>query len=473
MNKMTKYILIMFVVGLTSAMAFESQFALPVNTVKLKDSLSVNSFTANPATMQFEKNTEYYRVITQFANNSYKRMYDPSATQRFQAEYATMRRINNKSFFLTSISYDKFILKNMFASMEKDFYDDYFSMIDSTLGNTTYYGPQLQILYNYKLSDNLFLGVEGSYGVERGLKDTFPKTITIMRNSEYKLGLDYRKKSFEMGLHGRYYDDQTYYEAVKSYSDVVTKTYLGYNTFYNEISSATIKKRRIRNGLDYGAHLRLGGQKAFSVVLRATGLGRISKANLIRSSKTIERGFWQRKGVQLFSSINVHPNDAPITLKMYADYLHFSDWGESLISNALVLENEESYTHAGAVMEYNPSFILKASIGGEAGKVAYDYVEYVFPFSDTRSGMEWNMFCGVELYLSSKTKLNFNLEYGKEVPKFYWNTDYFKRIRAIINLEQLFSFGYIDFTFENVNKKPSNGSQSISVMQFGLSYRKK
>jgi hypothetical protein len=117
--------------------------------------------------------------------------------------------------------------------------------------------------------------------------------------------------------------------------------------------------------------------------------------------------------------------------------------------------------------------VLKAYLGGEIGSVEYKYYEYIQSFEDVRVGMEWNLYGGMELYLSSKTKLNFSLEYGKEVPKFYWNTDYFLNTGLRINLEQLFSFGYIEVRFENISKKPSNDSKSISVMQVGLSYRRK
>ena len=326
-------------------------------------------------------------------------------------------------------------------------------------------------MYNVEIADDLYFGVSGNYGVERGLKDTFPKTITIMRNSIYKAGLDYRKSSFGIGLHGRYYDDQTYYESVKSFSEVIPKTYIGYNVFYNELSSSTSKKKRTRNGFEYGGHLRLGGDKAATLNVSVSGLHRISRSETY-TSYSKPRGLWQRQGVHVLSDLTIDPGDM-VDLRIYGEYLHFNDWGESLISNALVLENEESYSRAGAILAYEPSSIQHAHLGAEIGKVAYDYVEYVFPFSDTRSGLEWNLFAGADLYLSSKTKLNINLEYGKEVPKFYWNTDYFQNTGVIINLEQLFSFGYIELRFENISKKPSNDSQSISIMQVGLSYRRK
>jgi len=456
----------------SSAFAFDDVFSREiVFSSNLGDNTDMHYLTGSPASIIYKKNTEVFSLTTLFGENGYQRTYDPATTQHIGISFNTLRMINERSFFIAGISYDDMRLRDMFGSREKDFYDDYFSTIDSSMGNTGYYGPQLNLLYNLEIAKDLFFGVSGNYGVERGLKDTFPETITIMRNSSYGIGLDYRKPFFAIGLHGRYYDDQSYYESVKSYSDVKAKTYIGYHVFYNENSASTSKKKRNRMGLEYGGHLRVGGDKAASINLSVSGLHRASRAEMY-TSYSKPRGLWQRKGIHVSTNISVHPNEQ-IKGRFYGEFLAYNDWGMSLISNTLVLENRESYATLGAVAKYNPSDLQSAIIGAEIGKVDYDYIEYVFPFSDTKAGIEWTLFGGAEFYLSSKTKLNFNLEYGKEVPKFYWNTEFFQNTGVIINLEQLFSFGYIDLTFENINKKPSDDSQSISYMQVGLSYRRK
>jgi hypothetical protein len=472
MNKIIKTLIVFIALGLVPLFAFEDVFSRQIDfTGQIDNSLYTTYLTANPASILYKENIELFSIKTILSDNGYKRTYDPSSSQNYSASFTSLRRINDASFFMAGISYDDLHLTDMFGSREKDFYDDYFSMIDSSAGNTAYYGPQLNILYNVEIANDLYFGIMGNYGVERGLKDTFPKTITIMRNSSYQAGLDYRKESFGIGVHGRYYDDQSFYESVKSYSQVIAKTFIGYNVFYNEKSTSTSKKKRTRNGFEYGGHLRLGGAKAIVLNASVSGLHRISRSEIFSSYRK-PRGLWQRQGIHVLGDLTVHAGET-VDARLYGEYLHFNDWGESLISNALVLENEESYSHAGAVLVYKPSSIQSAHIGGEIGKVSYDYIEYVFPFSDARSGTEWKLYGGAGLYLSSKSKLDFNLEYGKEVPKFYWNTEYFEYTSVGISLEQLFSFGYIEVNFENISKKPSNDSESISIMQLGLSYRRK
>jgi len=292
-----------------------------------------------------------------------------------------------------------------------------------------------------------------------------------MRNSGYRAGIDYRTKSITIGIHGHYYDDQTYYEAVKSYSDVKTKTYMGYNIFYNELAKSSVKKKRIRNGLEYGGHLGLKPGANISGNFSISGFRRFSRAELTGS--TIKaRGLWERKGIHMLGNLNFY-SDNLMSGRIYVDYLHYIDWGKSLISNALVLENEETYSRFGAMLVYKPSMIQRAYVGGEVGKAAYDYAEYVFPFQNIRSGPEWKLYTGANMYLSSKTRLMFDLSYEQEVPKFYWETETFENIGVIINLEQFFSFGYIALDIGYISKKPANNVETINVLSCGLSFRQK
>ena len=77
------------------------------------------------------------------------------------------------------------------------------------------------------------------------------------------------------------------------------------------------------------------------------------------------------------------------------------------------------------------------------------------------------------MYISSKTRLMFDLAYEHEIPKFYWNTDSFDNTNIIINLEQSFSFGYIGLNFEYIQKKPANNVETINILSCGLSFRQK
>ena len=72
-----------------------------------------------------------------------------------------------------------------------------------------------------------------------------------MRNSTYQLGLDYRKKAF---WRRNFLPDimmiKTHYESVKMYVEVKPKNIHGFTMFfYNEYSTSTSKKKRVRNGL--------------------------------------------------------------------------------------------------------------------------------------------------------------------------------------------------------------------------------
>ncbi|MDD3716367.1 MAG: hypothetical protein PHT46_04595 [Candidatus Marinimicrobia bacterium] len=473
MNKRPLILVLALMILVCGAFAFEQAAVWAADYRNPDTELpDMYALTGNPAGKLYAGNIQYYRIKGTFSDAAYRRIYDPARTQLYNADYTALMQINHVSYFSASIIYEDLRLREIFGSMDKDFYDDYFSMVDSTSGNVAFYGPQLKLLYNVKLSEKLFFGLEGNYGVERSLKDTFPQTATIMRNSGYRAGLEYRGKAASLGIFGRYYDNQVHYEAVKQYMEVKPRTYMGYNIFYNELASATANKVRTRNGLEYGTHFSLGRQSRISAQFGISGLHRISRADVIRGSYTRERGLWQREGLHLFGILNIF-HQAEQGLRLYADHLHYSDWGASRISNTLVIENAERFSTLGAVFYYRPSLAQQIYAGAEARRVSYDYREYIFPFHDTRGGWEWNISAGGRIYLSAKTRMGFDLKYGKEIPRFYWETPSFENLGAIISLEKLFSFGYITFDVEYLQKTPENKPEKINVFLIGLSYGRK
>ena len=473
-SKHMKNILPIILIAFSFALAFDNPFILQTDYLGDPElPLSNFSMNANPASLMYRGNLQLYRVQGTYLDHSaYRRMFDPASTRNAEAIYTTVRRINDGSFFSTRISYEDIKQRELFSSMEKDFYDDYFSMTDSTTGNTSYYGPRLQISYNAQLMKHLFFGIAAGYGVERGLQDTFPQTMTIMRDSDYRIGLEYRRPAFSIGIGARYYDDQNHYEAVKKYSDVQPKTYFGYNVYYNELATSTFKKKRTRNGIEYGGHIGFGNEAGVSGFVGISTLKRISRADAIRGSYTRPRGVWQREGIHINGILNIYP-EAVTGMRIYGDYLHYNDWGASMISNTLVLENEESYLRFGAMLIFKPSLAQQSYVAVEQRHVSYDYVEYIFPFYDQRSGWEWEYAAGTHLYLGAKSRLTIAMALEKEIPKFHWETASFQNIKLKISLEQLFSFGYISLDVENINKKPEDSLEKINMVLFGLSFHER
>ncbi len=473
MSRILHFTAALFLAGTVALSAFENPLIWkPVFREKVDEPPGVYGLTGNPAAYRYEGDLSAFRLQGRFDDRDYRRTYDPVSMRNLNAGFLTVRNIDENAFFVAGIHYDDCRQRDLFASMEKDFYDDYFSMADSTTGDVSYYGPQLRILYNVKLFPQVYLGLEGNYGVERSLKDTFPETITIMRNSGYRAGLDYRANRFSLGVFGRYYDDQRSYEAVKKYTNVKTYTYFGYNVFYHENPASRSEKTRTRRGLEYGGHFGFGENRKLSGDLSLSGIRRASHAKITRSSHTHERGLWLRKGLHITGDLN-YALEGPLALRLYAERLRFRDWAESLISSTLVIENEEHSDRYGALLIYKPSLAQEAYLGAESGTVSYDYAEYVFPFESVRSGREWKIYAGSGLYMSPKTRFCFDLSYSKEIPRFYWDTESFRNTDVRISLEQLFSFGYITFDIEYVNKNPENVDKSISKYALGLSYIRK
>jgi hypothetical protein len=473
MSKRIQHLILLYLVSAALLCAFE-QDAIWKRRLNGRDEAFRDPYelTGNPAAKVYKGNIQSYSISSRLGNYGYRRLYDPDSDRNITADFTALMQINEGAFFQAGINYNDHRQKRLFASMEKDFYNDYFSMIDSTTGDVAYYGPQLFVMYNTRLAGNLYLGIMGNYGIERSLKDTFPQTITIMRNSAYRAGLEYRGDAAAIGVLVHYYDNQKHYEAVKEYSEVEPRTYFGYNVFYNELAGSKSEKLRKRKGLEYGLHFRLGRTKRNSLQAGISGFKGVSKADLIRGSHTRERGIWQREGLHAFAQYHIRPGDLH-SLQFYGDYLRYNDWGASQISNTLVLENEERFLTLGLLFDYRPSLAQQIHTGAEIRHVAYDYTEFIFPFHDERGGREWEVRAGGRAYVSAKDRLSLDFRYGTEIPRFYWETEGFTNLTTRISLAHLFSFGYINVDVEYINKTPENNLKRISVYEIGLSYYRK
>ena len=140
MNKIIKTLLILLIAASSELLAFEDSFSRKIDFGSYLNDLKNNYFlSGNPASMIYEKNIEIFSAQTALTDNSYKRTFDPSTMQNIGAFFSTIRKINETSFFLAGISYDDLRLRGMFGSREKDFYDDYFSTIDSSTTDAGYY----------------------------------------------------------------------------------------------------------------------------------------------------------------------------------------------------------------------------------------------------------------------------------------------------------------------------------------------
>lgn len=435
--------------------------------------LAMYQFIGNPATyIPYDESKEDLNLYYNSAVNGYQREYDPASVTAFGAIFTAFRQVDDNSFFSFKIDYDQSRFVQHFASMEKYFYDDYFSMIDSTTGTADYYGPTLQFMYQKQILKNLYLGLDVDYGVERSLKDTFPETITITRNSDYKLGLDYRLSGLSVNASVRYHDNKINYEAVKKYTSVIPHTYMGYNVFYNEVSASTVRKIRNRKGLELacGFDLDLGEFSKFKFAYAK--FQRETATTYKRGTRSYDRGYWYRDGFQLSTALDIL-SDGPFAVSLFGEFNDFSDWGSFKLVNTLVLDNKETRKKAGLMFSYKPSMVMSSRLGAEFGTYAYEYEEYIFPFHEERSLNEWQIYIEESFFLGPKTEIDMAMNVGKSGTKFYWGSDYMNYISVFANAEHFFPFGYMGLNI-SYSKNEFQGQDPLNTsLKIGISYKRK
>lgn len=475
MNKIKKIILTAILLVFCAALwAFENPVYWSADYFSLNEKGSaVYQFTGNPATyIPGEESKESLDLYYSSTVNGYQREYDPASVNAFGAVFNAFRCVDDKSFFSFKIDYDQSRFVQHFASMEKYFYDDYFSMIDSTTGSADYYGPTLEFMYQKQILKNLYLGLDVDYGVERSLKDTFPETITIMRNSDYRLGLDYRLPGLSVNASVRYHDNKINYEAVKKYTSVIPHTYMGYNVFYNEASASTVKKIRNRKGVELACGFDLDLGKFSKFKFAYAKFQRETETAYKRGTRSYERGYWYRDGFQLSSTLDIL-SDGPFAVSFFGEFNDFSDWGSFRLVNTLVLDNRETRKKAGFVFSYKPSRVMSSRLGGEFGNYVYEYEEYIFPFHEERSLNEWRVFIGESFFLGSKTEMDLSMNVGKAAVKFYWNSDYMNYVSVLANIEHFFPFGYMGLNCSYSRNEFQGQDPVNSYLAIGISYKRK
>ena len=190
----------------------------------VRNTYNLYDLVNNPAFLRLNNHEDLmtYEIRTGNQENGYQRAFDPERIETAGVDIFSYKALDEKSALATRIVYETSSLNNLYRSLEKDFYSDYFSYTDTTTGDVSYAGPRLSVIYNREIFSRLLTGLQIDYGIERGLKDVYTKCESISRNINVIWGLGYSSYSgTSLGASVRYFDRQGSYEAVKEITDAI------------------------------------------------------------------------------------------------------------------------------------------------------------------------------------------------------------------------------------------------------------
>ena len=397
----------------------------------------------NPALLSsaYKQPFQYSRVSAWNRNNHYRRDFDPKSERDYDLSFSNFLILTPRSTIASTVAYAHTNKIDMNRSLEKNFYDHYYAYSDTTIGDTKFAGPQLQVLYQHRIGKGLSAGAALDYAIERGLKDTYTRCETIVRDATGTVGISYfnSDRNITAGVMGTYQNRQAKYEAVKELQDALVNTYLGYYVYKPENPRSTNTKSDYRQSYRLGAHFE---RKAFlldAMQLRLSYQFSNGETDVETGSATKPkpRGYWVREQHDAQLSLAYLPAQKPLGLELSHRFRWLSDWGRSGAYEVLVLEKEQLQQILRATLYYRPNQEIVIQTGAEIGTIGDSYEEYTQAFIYDADRVLLGGFGEAEFRINAVLDLQIGAAFSSYEPDFLWSTERFSITQAYLGFTRL------------------------------------
>ncbi len=431
--------------------------------------------TSNPTAFLtgISEDRTYYRATSFYRNNGLVRTFDPGTQNFTDLIFDFSRNLDDRSFINGGIRYTQTNLFDIFSSLEQDYYNNYFSLTDSTLGSVKYDGPRLWFQYDRRLPFNFIWGLNLEYGVERGLKDHYTECETIIRNNTTGTGLGYlsRDGNLFIGVNGNYSNRQVSYEAVGQYYDAQVYSFSGFNVITTEYPRSTVEKFEYNNGYEYGAQLLYRNilNRGLELALASSTFGREADIELGSTSVHNAVGYWVREGMKNTFSLGYHTANKKVSLQLTGEFLAFDDWARAAEFDVLILENSEQSTRYQTYcsLQGNVDWSVYLSAGFENHNIEYQEYIALFEYSETLSNNFYTIGINGKSGLLSTVHMSGTI--GSKELDFHWDADKLDYWSVNVGVEQQFTFGILGVeTIVRVAESDNEDYGAIQSTQLNL-----
>lgn len=469
--------LVIFLLTMGTVRAYETEMFSEIDFFQdeyVRNIIEPNLYdiSQNPALYRigYQNNFTIYKITGNRELNSYSRYFDPRQKNDLGLDLQWIKQLSRNSTLASGVKYQRSDRIKVTRSLEKNYYDHYFGLTDTTTGNVEYQGPKLWVLYNHEIANRFLLGIELDYGVERGLKNIYTECETILRDIDVNIGIGYHSNDGKTiaGLSSRYFNRQGTYEAVKDYEDAVVKTWFGYNLYYPENPRSTNRKNDDREGYKVGGQLEKKDILDTGIGIRFSGSYGQAKNTIEvgRPSYTQPRGYWEREGFQFTG--NIYYQKKLIDGQLYFKYRSYSDWASPKDYDVLTIENDEQINKIGTFFKISPLAKLQLDLGFELSTLSTDYSEYAADFYYDKTNNNNFILAGFQYQLNQISDIHLHGNFGSYDADFHWpETDSFNTIGIEAGYKRQFLFGKLDFSVHYQKIDPDNINKSNE--KFGIS----
>ncbi len=174
--------------------------------------LDLYGFGSNYAWLQESDSLTWGRYQLQSINEwgNLHRQWDAAGVHQNGFIFTGQKRLSDTQLFYGRIAYNRDFYDDVHQAIEANPYaHDPFVLTDTTTGDFSWYGPQVQAVFSQRIFADFFLGLSVNYGIQRGFKAQNSMPEIISRAISASVDLAYRLNSnMEIGVSFRPFDRQ-------------------------------------------------------------------------------------------------------------------------------------------------------------------------------------------------------------------------------------------------------------------------
>jgi len=296
-----------------------------------------------------------FRIYNDIVSGDIRRHWDAQKTSYSYIGFRGQKHIDDKQVFYGEVYYNWDYRYKMNQAIDKYPYEpDPFVLADSTAGDFNYLGPEISVIYSYRITDSFSAGISIYYNINRGLKTIYSMPEIIERESYLSLDLAWSiTPHIIAGLSFKPYQRQQITNLVKQPDGTDPQTYRYRGEFVFRKSLASNERRSLHEGYELVPQIALHGAHYDGVILfNYTYLWHELYDN---PSQRLYDGFYQGQQYTFNSVfryyINENHNDF---FSLSYKYRKLTDWARN--PNAFLLIYQADYDQQTLMAGYSHRF---------------------------------------------------------------------------------------------------------------------
>ncbi len=297
-------------------------------------------------------------LLSNSGNGSLHKTYEPAGKNNYSIHFEALKNIDENQTFKGIIDYYDYKRKDVYRAIQTNIYGSGpFFIADSTTGTIDFYGPKIAFEYNISFIKDLYLGLNFSYGGEKGIKKIYSKPEITNRYISGQISMVYQLN--ENIFIGAKLDPFYNYEKIElvkdpdSGTDPITFKYRGFKIFRKSSDDYTRHNRN--KGFDVGAQSSYKSQDQ-SLQIFISGSYFRQGIEYQDGTRDIDKeGYWQEEGYKgtLETRYRLDFLDKNLLFGLGLYYRNFESWSKHPQLPIIFSENKYNSLEIGTGFSYN------------------------------------------------------------------------------------------------------------------------